>query len=235
VEQAETPAVPETGPVTASAPPAAIEEIVAVQAEAMVAEAPVEVAAAPLPAEEPEPDLVVTESMAELFVRQGHAADALRIYRELAGRRPGDARLAARIAELEMQDAAARAPLAPYSARVTGGTSVRELMQTLLAARPNGVVPEAAAPTPAPAHDAAPTRPAADHLSLSDVFGEEGPPLPPAFRSSRPPADGGVSFDEFFGAEREGAPDEAARGARAPRQGDDDLDQFHAWLQNLKK
>jgi Flp pilus assembly protein TadD len=225
------------------APPAEIvEEIVAVQAEALVEESPA-VALAPeihTPApEEVEPDLVVTESMAELFVRQGHAADALRVYRELASRRPGDARLAARIAELEQQEAAARAPLAPYSARVTGGTSVRELMQTLLATRPDGAAPAATpvpSPMPASPAEAAPTRPASDHLSLSDVFGEEGPPLPPAFRSSRPPAEEGVSFDEFFGGEgtrAEGG--EPARAARAPRPGDDDLDQFHAWLQNLKR
>jgi Flp pilus assembly protein TadD len=250
------------------APPAElVEEIVAVQAEALVEESPsdaapewatpeasvpgdaapeAEAAAAALPPERPlpapeevEPDLVVTESMAELFVRQGHAADALRVYRELASRRPGDARLAARIAELEQQEAAARAPLAPYSARVTGGTSVRELMQTLLATRPDGAAPTGTpvpSPMPASPADAAPTRPASDHLSLSDVFGEEGPPLPPAFRSSRPPTEEGVSFDEFFGGEgtrAEGG--EPARAARAPRPGDDDLDQFHAWLQNLKR
>jgi hypothetical protein len=39
-----------------------------------------------------EPDLVVTESMAE-FTKQGHPADALRIYREPLLRRPEDARL----------------------------------------------------------------------------------------------------------------------------------------------
>ena len=42
----------------------------------------------------------------------------------------------------------------------------------------------------------------------------------------------GVSYDEFFGgAGRATAP----RPPRAPDPKSDDLDQFHAWLQNLKR
>ena len=54
-----------------------------------------------------EPELVVTESMAELFLKQGHPADALRIYRELLSRRPDDARLADRVTSLEASEAGA--------------------------------------------------------------------------------------------------------------------------------
>jgi hypothetical protein len=43
---------------------------------------------------------------------------------------------------------------------------------------------------------------------------------------------GGVSYDQFFGGSTS-AP--AARPARAPDPKSDDLDQFHAWLQNLKR
>jgi hypothetical protein len=80
----------------------------------------------------------------------------------------------------------------------------------------------------------APTRPAHDSLSLSSVFGEESTPTPPAVPATGPAsggAQGGVSYDEFFGAPGSGP-------ARAPRAADeksDDLDQFHAWLQNLKR
>jgi hypothetical protein len=55
--------------------------------------------------------------------------------------------------------------------------------------------------------------------------------MPPAVPAPGAPA-AGVSFDEFF------SPPGAAPGARAPRSPDaktDDLDQFHAWLQNLKR
>jgi hypothetical protein len=183
-----------------------------------------------------EPDLVVTESMAELFVRQGHAGDALRIYRELAGRRPGDARLVERITELEAIEASARTPSTPYAARVSGGTNVRDLMRSILAARPSAERPAAspAAPPPGTARPVEPTRPAPDSISLSDVFGDEGSASPPAYRAPRAPAsDKGVSFDEFFG-----APPESHAGAarpRGPRPQADDLDQFHNWLQNLKR
>ena len=63
------------------------------------------------------------------------------------------------------------------------------------------------------------------------MFGEEEAPgrRPP----SRPRAPAtGVSFDDFFGAPG-AAPPRAA--PRAPDPKNDDLDQFHAWLQNLKR
>jgi hypothetical protein len=194
------------------------------------------VAVEPVVEPEAEPDLVVTESMAELFVRQGHAGDALRIYRELAGRRPGDARLMERIAELEAVQVAASAPATPYAARVSGGTNVRDLMRSILAARPDAGRPPATASTPpaAAARPVEPTRPAPDSISLSDVFGEEGGASPPAYRAPRAPAaDKGVSFDEFFGAPPE--PHASAARPRSPRPQADDLDQFHNWLQNLKR
>jgi hypothetical protein len=44
-------------------------------------------------------------------------------------------------------------------------------------------------------------------------------------------APGGVSYDEFFGT----ASSAPARPSRTPDAKSDDLDQFHAWLQNLKR
>jgi hypothetical protein len=194
--------------------------------------------------ESDEPDLVVTESMAELFLKQGHAADALRIYRELLARRPEDDRLAARVASLAASAPAHSDTLPAYAASSSGGTSVRELMRSVLGSRPNGLergrpaVPEAVAAGPdAPG---TPTRPAADHLTLSAIFGEDASPMPPMSRKPRmagaPPAEqGGVSFDEFYG----GPPSQgnAPRSAGSPEgaPGEDDLDQFHDWLQNLKR
>lgn len=43
----------------------------------------------------------LTRTMAELFVQQGHLERALEVYRELLRRSPGDARLEARVRELE--------------------------------------------------------------------------------------------------------------------------------------
>jgi hypothetical protein len=68
---------------------------------------------------------------------------------------------------------------------------------------------------------------------LGSVFGEEPPAAAPAMPEGKPAA--GVSFDEFFG-----APRPPSGGATRPNpapggKGDDDLDQFHAWLQGLKR
>ena len=123
-------------------------------------------------------------------------------------------------------------PKRAYVASETGGRPVAQLLKSILSARP----PAQAAPPPvrqAPpdSGSGAPTRPAADALSLSSVFGEEeAPGTPPAV-----PAAGsgtGVSFDDFFGAS--GATP-TQRGTRSPDSKNDDLDQFHAWLQNLKR
>ena len=135
-----------------------------------------------------EPDLVVTESMAELFLKQGHPADALRIYRELLLRRPEDARLADRVASLEESEAGRSDPLPRYAASASGGTSVRELMRTVLGSRPNGIeTTRPAAETVAAGSDTpgTPTRPASDHLTLSAIFGEDAAPLPPMSRKPR--------------------------------------------------
>jgi hypothetical protein len=83
------------------------------------------------------------------------------------------------------------------------------------------------------APEGAPTRPAHDSLSLSSVFGEESTPTPPAVPAANAAAapQGGVSYDEFFGGS-------TPSGSSRPRAADaksDDLDQFHAWLQNLKR
>ncbi len=190
-----------------------------------------------------EPELVVTESMAELFLKQGHPADALRIYRELLARRPGDIRLSERVATLEATEMVQSRPLPPYAASSSGGTSVRELMRSVLGSRPNGVERSRPATETAGGSDApgTPTRPAADHLTLSAIFGEDAAPLPPMSRKPRaasPPAAerSGVSFDEFYGGTSP-QPGTTPRPAGAPQGagGEDDLDQFHDWLQNLKR
>jgi hypothetical protein len=119
-----------------------------------------------------------------------------------------------------------------FAASETGGRPVAQFLRDILSARPPA---QAAAPAvrqaPAASGSGAPTRPAADSLSLSSVFGEEeAPATPPAVPAAG--AGSGVSFDDFFGAPG-AAPTQ--RGTRSPDPKNDDLDQFHAWLQNLKR
>jgi hypothetical protein len=172
---------------------------------------------------------VVTETMADLLLQQGHAAEALRVYRELASR-SADPRLHQRVAELE--SAQAPPPVPKYAAADTGGRSVGDALREILAAR----LPTRAAAPPVrqvqpSSSEGAPTRPAADSLSLSSVFGEETPAAPPAVPSA-PSERERVSFDDFYGTT---SPTQAPRGPRAAEPKSDDLDEFHTWLQNLKR
>jgi hypothetical protein len=226
-------AAPEPIPFAAPAPEPVMSEPVASGPVASEPVAPEPVAAAPAPTEL---DLVLTESMAELLERQGHPGEALTIYRHLERKIESGPRIREKIAELER---AATTPVPAYSVQVTHGQSVRDFLRGVLAARP----PAAAAGAPmhaessrAAAADAegAPTRPAHDSLSLSSVFGEESTPTPPAVSAagSAGAAPGGVSYDEFFGAQGRAT---APRQPRAADSKSDDLDQFHAWLQNLKR
>jgi tetratricopeptide (TPR) repeat protein len=195
--------------------------------------APAPVADAPAPAEL---DLVLTESMAELLEQQGHPGEALTIYRHLERKVESGPRIREKIADLER---AASAPAPAYSVQETHGQSARDLLRGILGARPPAVAagaPMHSEPQRAAAADTegAPTRPAHDSLSLSSVFGEESTPTPPAVPAAGAAgaAPGGVSYDEFFGAQGRGA---APRQPRAADSKSDDLDQFHAWLQNLKR
>lgn len=182
-----------------------------------------------------EAELVVTESMAELFLAQGHSADALRVYRQLLDRRPGDERLVRLVAQLEVE-AIAEEPTPRLAASMSGGTSVREMMRSLLTSRPNGAERVVAPASTGPDAPGSPTRPAPDHLTLSAIFGDDAAPMPPVMRAppARPAVDPGVTFDEFYGAAAQPAAGGHERSTRLP-DGDDDLDQFHDWLQNLKR
>jgi tetratricopeptide (TPR) repeat protein len=227
---------PEPAPVDLREPAATMveadhpEPLAASAAESAPARFTEPVPAEPAPASRPpEPEPVVTETMAEVLLQQGHAAEALGVYRELASR-SGDARLQQRVADLESAQAAP--PVTKYSARDTGGRSVGDSLREILAAR---LPAQAAAPPVRQASPAgsegAPTRPAADSLSLSSVFGEETPAGPPAVPSG-PAERERVSFDDFYGTS---SPAQAPRGPRAAEPKSDDLDEFHTWLQNLKR
>jgi tetratricopeptide (TPR) repeat protein len=160
--------------------------------------------------------LMVTETMAEIFLRQGHRELALAVYQQLLQREPGNERIAAAAAELSASLApppppSVEAPEPPpspkFDARSTGGRSVKDRLGALLSA---------GRPRPA----------AAVH--------------PPAFDR---PENKAPSFDEFFATEEPAAPASTAKVpepvGEAPRDnlraGDaEELEQFHAWLRGLK-
>src|SRR2546427_585809 len=161
---------------------------------------------------------VLTETMAELYLRQGHQEEALRVYEALLAKRPTDARLRRRVEAL-----------AGGGTREAGrgtGETVQLFLKRILAGRP-GAPAHSAPAARSPLEDAfalahsdtepssAPevvspgeaTRPATDSISLDQVFGDEGssssgaaPEATPPAPSPAPPQTGGVSFDQFFSA-----------------------------------
>jgi hypothetical protein len=189
------------------------------------------------PAEEPapaaehppqvEPEPVVTETMAEVYAKQGLLENALEVYRQLVAANPGDEGLASRMAELEgqvmaaQQEKGAAAPARSYSAKETGGTSARDYLADVLASRPAAVsVQEGAAPSPAPA-------PAPAQAAASQQPAEE-----PA--QTGPAQEGGISFDEFFGGERPGTPQSAEPSGPDEPEKSGGGDDFKTWLEGLK-
>jgi hypothetical protein len=110
------------------------------------------------------------------------------------------------------------APARVYSARETNGQSIATFFQALLIARP------AADSGPSTSAPSGTTRSGQDTHALSSR-GETAAPSGPGQGK-----DGLVSFDDFFGsAAAESSP------ASGGEPGKDDLDQFHSWLQNLKR
>jgi len=149
---------------------------------------------------------VLTETMAELYLKQGHQQDALRVYQALLAQRPTDAKLKSKVVQLS-----------PGGKKQRSGVSAQAFLKGIWSGR-------GSESTLAAAFDAAgppsgePSRPAQDHISLDSVFGDEAarrtgperaegpnpapPPPPPASQAFAAPADGsktgGFSFDEFF-------------------------------------
>ncbi len=212
-----------------------------------------------------EPEPVVTETMAELYVEQGLVAEAIDVYRQLVSERPGDQRLEARLHELERGDKTKlQGTRHRFSAVVTGGVSVRGLLEQILSQRPGGSSGEGAVldPTmPAPAPEGVspnrdtpldtaftedmsldqagkPTGPASDEVTLASVFGEEPAARPnkPTQPRTAPPASSatGFSFDEFFGGEPRES-QPAVTERRSTTELDPEADaEFRSWLKGLK-
>jgi tetratricopeptide (TPR) repeat protein len=210
----------------------------------------------PPPPEEPaaaaEP--MVTETMGDLYLKQGFRSEAADVYRRLLSQRPDDPSLASKLRSLE-------GPPPDLSAAAQGAESVGAWLRRVAASRIGsplaGDAPETLHPTPdtlspleaafaAPPGEAPgePAHPAREAFSLDQIFGSApeapsssvgAPSAGPSPTTAPPPP--GASFDEFFGTPPEhgsvrpatGAPDQPAPA------GEEDISAFSAWLQGLKK
>jgi tetratricopeptide (TPR) repeat protein len=86
-------------------------------------------------------DEVLSESLAALYLRQGHLEQAEAAYAALSERDPDNLELATRYAEV-VAEVVARRPM-PYAATESGGRSVGEWLAQVAAARPGGATPQA--------------------------------------------------------------------------------------------
>ncbi|MGQ0703213.1 MAG: tetratricopeptide repeat protein [Gemmatimonadales bacterium] len=187
------------------------------------------------PVSEAEPELLVTETMAEIFLRQGYRELALAVYTQLLQKEPANSRIAVQVESLSRElaptpEPVAEAPAPPppepeppkrYDARSTGGRAVGEFLAGLLAA-----------PRPVPSQAVHP--PAFEPVS-APASAPPAPPAPAALTTSAEP-----TFDEFFApaagsaVERSAAPDLGS--LEDPRADDaEDLAQFNAWLRGFQR
>jgi len=200
--------------------------------------------------------------MAELYLKQGHQQDALRVYQALLAQRPGDAKLKSKVEQLtsggrKKSGVSAQAFLKGiWAGRSAAPPLATSEVQSTLSAAFDGAGP----PPGEPSH------PANDHISLDSVFGDdagrrgnaqpiEPPPSAPPSHASAAPAGGsktgGFSFDEFFAGGKPGAAGGTAEGGEAaspktlggsrssgrtnrPPEDEAEADQFQQWLKKLK-
>jgi tetratricopeptide (TPR) repeat protein len=166
---------------------------------------------------------VLTETMAELYLKQGHQEEALRVYQALQAQRPDDRRLRAKVESLSGRG---KGDEGRGTEAMPSGQTAQAFLQGILGSRPGAASPPAvererpgaspldsafdrAAPDPEPPGE--PSRAAADDLSLEQVFGDDPPrpgrssvtgsaTPPPSVAAAPGGAGGGFSFDEFFSA-----------------------------------
>jgi tetratricopeptide (TPR) repeat protein len=211
---------------------------------------------------EPEPpaegaEALVTETMGDLYLRQGFKAEAAQVYRRLLAQRPGDPGLTAKLASIESPPAMSAAALGTEAVgawlRRIAGASLQagaaappppppegpSPMDSAFAA-PEPEAPSAPAPVSAePEPPGQPAREATNQFSLDQIFGAPAAPAPaPAAEAPKASAPSlGSSFDEFFGAGGPSATESARprESTKTPRQSEDDLSAFNAWLHGLKR
>ncbi len=182
--------------------------------------------------------LVVTESMAEIFLRQGHDELALAVYTELARRDPENDRLQEAIGRLTpapaAEDDAPAVESAParFAASSTGGESLGDFLAGVLAVR-EPISPLAITP---PAMDrpkeGEPTRPADKHFGLDSVFGDDPSDASAPAAATEEGEGTSPSFDEFFS---DRPPVVAPPSGTSSASDSEDLQHFNDWLKGLKR
>jgi len=224
-------------------------------------------------------EVFVTETMANLYVEQGHLASALEVYEKLVAQHPGDEVLEARVREIK-ERIYGRPRVTPreqeHAAKAAPSPTIRDFLRGVISGRSgelaNGSQPEPSHPTPPRATgtsetvtgsidalfaNAAPSEQDNSAANaLAHAFGEWPEPTPirgvPAHEASselsldhvfkanapvprREDADA-FSFDQFF-SEESGETTEPSGGEQgsAGAAGGDDIAQFNAWLNGLKK
>jgi hypothetical protein len=155
-----------------------------------------------------EPRLFVTETMAELYLKQGFHQEALSVYEQLSAASPADERLVEKVSTL-------RAEIASAKVSAASGPPVRDFFARIAARRPGE---RSAAAAPPAESDFASTD---DDVRSSDgdiapqdsgksvVNGEQSPP--PALDESRP----GGSIDALFGNRPTASSEDSAASALA--------------------
>lgn len=122
-----------------------------------------------------------TETMAELYLQQGHVESALAIYRTLVAQRPADDALRARMGEVEQRAHRATAP-AESTASVYGGPTIREFLA--------GIVNRPVSASRGEAAEVPPALPstAAEQAPLPTLETEDAPPPAIEPEQASPPA-----------------------------------------------
>jgi hypothetical protein len=199
-----------------------------------------------------EGDLVITETLAEIYATQGLYERAAAVYRRLLRQRPGDERLEARLRELERTPAwgGSTAPAEPESGApltLTDTGAGEGWLERVESAWTGGEGAVSAEESPYSWTGEQRGEEAAGQL-VGDYFrallawrpGEaSGPTATAEPVGGTVDADPASSFDQWFGAqaaetERRAHPTEAGRTA-GTGEGDEDLEMFRSWLKSLKK
>ena len=180
---------------------------------------------------------VLTETMAELYLRQGHREDALRVYQALSAQRPQDARLRDKVAELSAPPAPPTPPTPPQPAPTSGGgQKAGAFLRGILSARPGAPLPQTPEP-PVPPRASAPAVPPAAVEETPELAPNEEPAASearagePAPGSPTRPANDAISLDSVFGEESHRASAPASAGesdltAAPPPEGGFSFDDF---------
>ena len=287
-EQVAPPVVEQAPPPPPPPPPSVAEKAAVAPAPAPVPTTPAIPEPPPTPSREPNAAFV-TETMAELYLQQGHREQALEVYRHLVRLHPDDADLSARLRSLESVQAEELHGVPAISEPqvvADAGPTIREFLGLIAGFRPRGSrAPddlESPADVPAESHAAASPSSSTLGASIHNLFadaerrgaadqnsrpndqaiaasgendqGQPEPPLPgrpstPAaselsldhvFRHATPATGSGAqgfSFDQFFS--QQAQQDVAASEAEPANEGGagqaDDIQQFNAWLEGLKK